>query len=177
MVCHFSSLFQEPEKERVSLPGVVGFYNKSKTSSKSDKKSGLDVSTGSTKEEVVDSSYIESLQENIKNLSVKAVSITAADATSGSEEMISNDDKSLPSEMSRMGVADSGLDKDNGGDSDDHEEDDDDEGWINPENLEQACVEMGGVLEEEARAVAVGCVTTDFAMQVQYTWDTVMWRL
>ncbi len=48
----------------------------------------------------------------------------------------------------------------------DGDDDDDDEGWINPGNVEQACIEMGGVMEEKPVGVAVGCVTTDFAMQV-----------
>lgn len=52
----------------------------------------------------------------------------------------------------------------------DGEEDDnvnsDDEGWITPENLQQVCEEMGGVLEELTQSLAVGCITTDFAMQV-----------
>lgn len=44
---------------------------------------------------------------------------------------------------------------------------DDEEGWITPENFQEVCVEMGGVLEEQPRGVAVGCITTDFAMQVK----------
>ena len=48
----------------------------------------------------------------------------------------------------------------------DEEESDDEEGWINPENFDEACDEMGGALQELAVGVAVGCVTTDFAMQV-----------
>lgn len=46
-------------------------------------------------------------------------------------------------------------------------DDDDDEGWINPENLEKACSQMGGVSEEVAKGLTVACVTTDFAMQVE----------
>ena len=53
-----------------------------------------------------------------------------------------------------------------GSDSDD--DDDDDEGWITPENLRQVCEEMGGVLDELPQSLPVGCITTDFAMQVQY---------
>ena len=48
----------------------------------------------------------------------------------------------------------------------DNDTDDDDSGWITPENFRQACEEMGGVLEERAAGIAVGCTTTDFAMQV-----------
>ena len=43
--------------------------------------------------------------------------------------------------------------------------DSDEDGWINPDNFEQVCSEMGG-MEEVAMGVQVGCVTTDFAMQV-----------
>ena len=46
------------------------------------------------------------------------------------------------------------------------DDDDDDSGWITPENFRQACEEMGGVSEEKATGIAVGCTTTDFAMQV-----------
>ena len=52
------------------------------------------------------------------------------------------------------------------GDEGDTLDDDDSAGWITPENFEQACEEMGGVLEEKANGIAVGCATTDFAMQV-----------
>ena len=47
------------------------------------------------------------------------------------------------------------------------EDDSDSEGWITPENFQQACEEMGGVLEEKANGIAVGCTTTDYAMQVR----------
>ena len=46
------------------------------------------------------------------------------------------------------------------------DDDDDDTGWITPDNFRQACEELGGVLEEKAAGIAVGCTTTDFAMQV-----------
>lgn len=45
--------------------------------------------------------------------------------------------------------------------------DSDDEGWITPENFQEVCREMGGALEEQPEGVAVGCITTDFAMQVR----------
>ena len=52
--------------------------------------------------------------------------------------------------------------------NDDQEGDSDDsvEGWITPENLHEACIVMGGALTEEPNDIAVGCITTDFAMQV-----------
>ena len=52
---------------------------------------------------------------------------------------------------------------DGGSDSD---EVDDDEGWITPDNIDQARIEMGGCVGEELGDIRVGCMTTDFAMQV-----------
>ena len=50
--------------------------------------------------------------------------------------------------------------------NEEEEEEEDDEGWITPENFQQVCEEMGGVTEELPQSLAVGCITTDFAMQV-----------
>ena len=83
---------------------------------------------------------------------------------------------SFPQEMSEKGIdapssiaPDSSSDREGeveSSDSDDDDDDDGEDGWINPENFNEACVEMGGALQEPAVGVAVGCVTTDFAMQV-----------
>ena len=53
------------------------------------------------------------------------------------------------------------------GESEEGEEDDDDDdgGWITPSNIAQVKKSMGGVNCERA-TVPVGCLTTDFAMQV-----------
>ena len=59
-------------------------------------------------------------------------------------------------------------------DDSDEDNDEDEEGWITPDNLQQACEEMGGVLEEEPKGIAVGCITTDFAMQVRYSTSVVL---
>jgi hypothetical protein len=48
----------------------------------------------------------------------------------------------------------------------DSSEEEDEEGWITPENFADACAEMGGTEQEPAAGIAVGCITTDFAMQV-----------
>ena len=51
-------------------------------------------------------------------------------------------------------------------DDDDHDNDDgDDDGWITPSNIKSIKEKMGGDDKEE-QEVAVGCLTTDFAMQV-----------
>lgn len=56
--------------------------------------------------------------------------------------------------------------KENSCEPPEEEENSDEEGWITPENFQQACEAMGGVLEEVPQSLAVGCITTDFAMQV-----------
>lgn len=70
--------------------------------------------------------------------------------------------------MSEEGDDPSSIAPDSSSDREEEAEcsDDDEDGWINPENFNDACVEMGGALQEPAVGVAVGCVTTDFAMQV-----------
>ena len=50
-------------------------------------------------------------------------------------------------------------------DEEEEEDDDDDEGWITPSNLQQVQKDMGG-LDEDVDDIVVGCMTTDFAMQV-----------
>lgn len=47
------------------------------------------------------------------------------------------------------------------------DEEEEEEGWITPDNLQRVCEQMGGVLEEEPKGIAVGCLTSDFAMQVR----------
>lgn len=47
--------------------------------------------------------------------------------------------------------------------------DSDDEGWITPENIRQVCEQMGGAKEVDSDGIAVGCMTTDYAMQVSDT--------
>ena len=53
---------------------------------------------------------------------------------------------------------------DPGDDADDDDDDDDD--WITPDNLHRACEQMGGATTASAEGVIVGCLTTDFSMQV-----------
>jgi len=50
-------------------------------------------------------------------------------------------------------------------DDDDNDDDDDDDGWITPSNIKSVKEQMGGDGMEKAQ-VDVGCLTTDFAMQV-----------
>ena len=46
------------------------------------------------------------------------------------------------------------------------QDDDDDDDWITPDNLHRVIEQMGGATTASAKGVAVGCLTTDFSMQV-----------
>ena len=62
-----------------------------------------------------------------------------------------------------------GSDGDGSDDGDcdvDDDGDGDDDGWITPENVQQAKKDMGGLVEACLEGVVVGCMTNDFAMQV-----------
>ena len=63
-----------------------------------------------------------------------------------------------------MGIDNGNLDN---GDLDNQQYDiDEEDGWITPTNINTVTKKMGGGFEEEVSHVAVGCVTTDFAIQV-----------
>ena len=58
-------------------------------------------------------------------------------------------------------------DVDSNSDNDDDDDDDDDDGWITPDNIHQVKSQMGKrTIDAVAANVTVGCLTTDFAMQV-----------
>ena len=60
-------------------------------------------------------------------------------------------------------------DSDENDDDDDNDDYDDDDGWITPDNIGHIRDKMGkGALGEVPANVTVGCLTTDFAMQVLY---------
>ena len=66
---------------------------------------------------------------------------------------------------------DKGSNDDDDDDDDDDDEDDydDDDGWITPDNIGHIRDKMGkGAFGEVPANVTVGCLTTDFAMQVLY---------
>jgi len=44
--------------------------------------------------------------------------------------------------------------------------DDTEDDWITPDNLHIACEQMGGAMTAAPEGVAVGCITTDYSMQV-----------
>lgn len=49
---------------------------------------------------------------------------------------------------------------------DDDDDDDNDNDWITPDNLHRAREQMGGATIVSVKNVTVGCLTTDFSMQV-----------
>ena len=53
-------------------------------------------------------------------------------------------------------------------DDDDDDSDSDDDGWITPSNICSVKQSMGEYESSEAEMVEVGCLTTDFAMQVSH---------
>ena len=70
-----------------------------------------------------------------------------------------NEGDSIPSDMIQER-------SDSEDEAEDDEDDDDDEGWITPGNIAQIREKMG-VPNAQKAEVEVGCITTDFAMQVK----------
>lgn len=131
--------------ERVHLPGTVGFFKKKRTDRSNNNSTMNSVNSSSREEEGEQGEMMECSKEGFVG-----------------EVKDSHEDEDLRSlsEKNHKEADDGGGDGVANGDSDDED------GWITPDNLTQACEEMGGVLEEAAKGLAVACVTTDFAMQV-----------
>lgn len=53
---------------------------------------------------------------------------------------------------------------------DDEDDEDDEEGWITPGNIKEKKRLMNGNKPDEVQFVKVACMTTDFAMQVNFGW-------
>lgn len=68
----------------------------------------------------------------------------------------------VTAEMLEETEEDEGIEED---EEDDDDDDDDNDGWITPGNIRSLKQKMANV-DQEKKAVEVGCVTTDFAMQV-----------
>lgn len=137
--------------ERVNLPGMVGFYKK-------------DISGNSKYGRTELASAEEHNGEDISDVIVG----TADQGSDGEEkEDIEEEGSGCGHGTEEGGCGSDVMDSvvEGGSGRDDISDDEDEDGWITPNNLAQACEEMGGVTEEEARGLAVACVTTDFAMQ------------
>lgn len=115
-------------------------------------------------------------------------SITPQDNTSANQSMIDNINQSESNELEKDSYVDStetnltdreereeditvtaemleDADEDEGIEEDEEEEEDDDDGWITPSNITTLKQKMVS-LDHEKVSVTVGCLTTDFAMQV-----------
>ena len=91
----------------------------------------------------------------------KKVHTTSDEEVSAPESSQMTESDTMEQDEVKSETEASSVNDDQEGDSDDS-----DEGWITPENLHEACEVMGGALTEEPNDIAVGCITTDFAMQV-----------
>ena len=93
----------------------------------------------------------------------------------GEKVMTASEEKRVGGDLGAEKEADIGVvGKDTDGMDESSEEEEEEEGWITPDNLQRVCEQMGGLLEEEPKGIAVGCLTSDFAMQVR---DTPLWYL
>ena len=90
--------------------------------------------------------------------------------TLGMETLTANDTTLNDSQDNDEGFEENDEDVDNDEDLDsnsDNDDDDDDDGWITPDNIKHVKSQMGKeTLDAIPANVTVGCLTTDFAMQV-----------
>lgn len=129
---------QEHVAGQPKVPGMVGFYHGPNLSNKHDKP------VNESSERMVSSSDSDQLLDYM-------------------DEDLERSDLVLDQEE----IGDSDLKGGRTLERNEDHTDSDDEGWITPENFQEVCREMGGALEEQPEGVAVGCITTDFAMQVR----------
>ena len=162
-LCHCP---QQPVQEGASIPNMVGFYAPHQ---KNTHRGTGSLPTGGG-ERVPHTGQVDS-------------SVGKDDLSSSREESESQDDahrtervecvRDEPKRSEACGELVCGeVEKQEEEEEEEEEEegsDSDGEGWITPENFQQVCEEMGGVSEERPRSLAVGCMTTDFAMQVIHT--------
>lgn len=177
------SVSQQPALERNKTPNMVGFYSGTGKVVKDISKSETSTSA-STNVRTLDKDGNEAVQEIVAIPELEILVATVSIADNGSEgtniDVKENlEHASADGHVTKCdhinGISTEGLEcigdtvKVNGGDlewNSDDNDDDDDSGWITPDNFRIACEEMGGVLNERATGIAVGCTTTDFAMQV-----------
>ena len=176
-VCIWHCL-QQPAVERNKAPNMVGFYTGPGRGTENTFKTDSEVSSREERTSDKEDKSEQDTPEMPSDLEsrVASVAITEKD----SEDVRGDNKENLEQLSAHNGVAKCGAvngsiegpewNGDAVVDDDDPEwdddDDDDDSGWITPENFHQACEEMGGVSEEKAAGIAVGCTTTDFAMQV-----------
>ena len=92
---------------------------------------------------------------------------TAVDITTGMETLTINNTTLNDLPDNDEGFEDVDNDDDLDSNSDNGNDDDDDDGWITPDNIVHVKSQMGKeTLAAVPANVTVGCLTTDFAMQV-----------
>ena len=176
-VCIWHCL-QQPAVERNKAPNMVGFYTGPGRGTENTLRTNSEVSSREERTSDKEDKSEQDTSEMPSDLEsrVASVAITEKD----SEDVRGDNKENLEQLSAHNSVAKCGAvngstegpewNGDTVVDGDDLEwnddSDDDDSGWITPENFHQACEEMGGVSEEKAAGIAVGCTTTDFAMQV-----------
>ena len=122
-----------------------------------------------------DNNKSNTIQENASDLSRNEISSntaddennesTAVDITNGMETLTINNTTLNDSRDNDEGFED--VDNDDDLDSNSDNGDDDDDGWITPDNIKHVKSQMGKETLAAVQAnVTVGCLTTDFAMQV-----------
>ena len=122
-----------------------------------------------------DNNKSNTIQENASDLSRNEISSntaddennesTAVDITNGMETLTINNTTLNDSRDNDEGFED--VDNDDDLDSNSDNGDDDDDGWITPDNIKHVKSQMGKeTLAAVPANVTVGCLTTDFAMQV-----------
>ena len=175
-VCIWHCL-QQPAVERNKAPNMVGFYTGPGRGTENTLKTESEVSSWEERTLDNEDKSEQDTPEIPSDLEsrVASVAITEKD----SEDVRGDNKENLEQLSAHNSVAKCGAvngstegpewngDTVVDGDNPEWDDDsDDDSGWITPENFHQACEEMGGISEEKAAGIAVGCTTTDFAMQV-----------
>ena len=174
---NISVSWQQPIAAGSKPPSIVGFYSGSRDPAAESSDPSHDQTKNSTKTDCVSHDPAESeitcVTVDFKEVSVNEQREPSEAVENGLELKIDgsakddilelNGDKTIAEDTQCEG----GLERT--GDSDGeawNEDSDDDDSWITPANYEQACEKMGGALETGIDGIAVGCITTDYAIQV-----------
>ena len=175
---HYLSL-QQPTPRRPIVPGVVGFYSGPKTSQDYRE---VETNDGEGEEMMADGQLVEEEEWNrdsgMEPNQSRGVEQNGDDALERNRDDAVEQNRGDAVERNRDDAVewnggdaverngDSGEEQNGDSGEEQNGDSDDSEDWITPENLHAACEAMGGAVKVEAQGIAVGCVTTDFAMQV-----------
>ena len=132
-----------------------------------DHSENANISEDVSEEESQVSKELDSVMQSESTDTEEKIQMNLEDSNDSAYE--ESDHRTLPSSLYREGamlpsnLLEEEEEEDEG--IEDDEDDDDDEGWITPSNISEVKERMGETGGERA-SVTVGCVTTDFAMQV-----------